>query len=57
MRALLIVVPLVAWFARTAKTRGKSPFTWGAVGAASYFLPSTLLGNVLRWNIFRLLWR
>jgi hypothetical protein len=57
MRAFLIVVPLIAWFARTAKARGKSPFTWGAVGAASYFLPSTLVGNVLRWNIFRLLRR
>jgi hypothetical protein len=57
MRAFLIVVPLIAWFARTAKARGRSPFAWGAVGAASYFLPSTLLGNLLRWKIFRLLQR
>ena len=57
MRALLIVVPLIAWFARTAKARGRSPFAWGAVGAGSYFLPSTLLGNLLRWKIFRLLQR
>jgi hypothetical protein len=57
MRALIIVVPLIAWFARTAKARGRSPFAWGAVGAASYFLPSTLLGNLLRWKIFRLLQR
>ena len=57
MRALLIVVPLIAWFARTAKARGRSPLAWGAVGAASYFLPSTLLGNLLRWKIFRLLQR
>jgi len=39
MRALLIVVPLIAWFARTAKARGRSPFAWGVVGAASYVLP------------------
>jgi hypothetical protein len=57
MRVLLIVVPLIAWFARTAKARGRSPFAWGAVGAASYFLPGTILGNFLRWKIFRLLQR
>ena len=57
MRALLIVVPLIAWFARTAKAKGRSPFAWGAVGLASYFLPSTLVGNLLRWKIFRLLQR
>ena len=57
MRVLLIVVPLIAWFARTAKAKGRSPLAWGAVGAASYFLPSTLVGNFLRWKIFRLLQR
>ena len=57
MRALLIVVPLIAWFARTAKARGRSPLAWGAVGAASYFLPTTLLGNLLRWKIFRVVQR
>jgi len=55
MRALLIMVPLIAWFARTAKARGRSPVAWGAVGAASYFLPGGLFGNLLRWKIFRLL--
>ena len=57
MRALLIVIPLIAWFARAAKTRGRSPVAWGAVGAASYFLPGGLFGNLLRWKIFRLLQR
>jgi len=57
MRALLIMVPLIAWFARTAKARGRSPVAWGAVGAASYFLPGGLFGNLLRWKIFRLLQR
>lgn len=57
MRALLIVVPLIAWFARTAKARGRSPLAWGAVGAASYFLPTTLLGNLLRWKLFRVVQR
>ena len=57
MRALLIVVPLIAWFARTAKARGRSPFAWGAVGAASYFLPGGFFGNFVRWKIFRLLHR
>jgi hypothetical protein len=57
MRALLIVVPLIAWFARRAKARGRSPFAWGAVGAASYFLPGGLFGNFVRWKIFRLFQR
>lgn len=57
MRALLIVVPLIALFARTAKARGRSPFAWGAVGAASYFLPGGLFGNFVRWKIFRRLQR
>jgi hypothetical protein len=57
MRAILIMIPLVAWFTRRAKAKGRSQLLWGAIGAASYFLPTTFLGAALRWNILRRLRR
>ena len=47
MLETLIMMGVIAWFARTAKSMGKSGFVWGAIGAISYYVPVLVFGRLI----------
>ena len=46
MIEILVMIGVVGWFARTARSKGKSGFLWGFIGAISYYAPVIVFG---RW--------
>jgi hypothetical protein len=47
MIELFIMIGVIGWFARTAKSKGKSGVLWGFIGAISYYGPVLLFGRVI----------
>ena len=45
---LIMFFLVVPWFYRTARRRGRSPITWGIIGALSYYVPEVAMA---RWIV------
>jgi len=47
MLEIFITIGVIGWFARTAKSKGKSGPLWGFIGAISYFGPVLVFGKLI----------
>jgi len=47
MLELIIMTGVIAWFARTAKSKERSGALWGFIGAVSYYVPVLIIGRVV----------
>jgi hypothetical protein len=47
MLEIFIMIGVIAWFARTASSLGKSGFLWGFIGAISYYGPVVVFGRFI----------
>jgi hypothetical protein len=47
MIEIIIMIGVIGWFARTAKSKGKNGFLWGFIGAISYFGPVLVFGKLI----------
>lgn len=47
MIELIVLAVVVAWFAKTSNQFGEHPLIWGLIAAASFVIPSKLVGSAL----------
>ena len=47
MIEIFIMIGVISWFARTAKSKGKSGVLWGFIGAISYYGPVLVFGRLI----------
>ncbi len=47
MLEIIIMIGVISWFARTAKSKGKSGPLWGIIGGISYYGPVLFFGYVI----------
>jgi hypothetical protein len=45
MLEIIIMIGVIGWFARTAKSKGKNGILWGFIGAISYYGPVLVFGR------------
>ena len=47
MLEIFIMLGVIGWFSRTAKSEGKSGLLWGFIGAISYYGPVIIFGRFI----------
>jgi len=47
MVEIIVMIGVIGWFARTAKSKGKNGLLWGFIGAISYYGPVLVFGRVI----------
>jgi hypothetical protein len=47
MLEIIVMIGVIGWFSRTAKSKGKSGVLWGIIGALSYYGPVLLFGRLV----------
>ena len=47
MLEIIIMIGVIGWFARTAKSKGKSRVLWGFIGTISFYGPLLIFGHAI----------